>query len=123
MTLSVPTIYLVIALNLLAVGIVWAFVARYYPKFPAAPMWAAGCMMGAAGAAISLLRGVIDPLVPIVFGNALLMLMTWFGWFGLRLFYGRSVPWLIGLACTVATSATLIIFATGNDSMPIRIAI
>lgn len=123
MTLSVPTIYLVIALNLLAIGIVWTFVARCYPKFPAAVVWAVGCTLGAAGAAMSLLRGSVDPLVPIVTGNVLLSLMTWFGWFGLRMFYQRRVPWLLGAAGTVATAIVLMLLAVWDDTMRMRIVV
>ncbi|MGB3272003.1 MAG: GGDEF domain-containing protein [Xanthobacteraceae bacterium] len=121
MTLSVPTIFLVIAVNLLAIGIVWVFVARRYPKFPAAVVWAVGCLIGAAGAATSLLRGSIDPLIPVIFGNLLLTAMAWFAWFGLRLFYGRSVPWQPAVICTAMTVALLAVFSTWEDMIAARI--
>ncbi len=120
---SVPTIFLVIALNLLAIGIVWTFVARCYPKFPAATVWAVGCLMGATGAAISLLRGTVDPLVPIILGNALLTVMTWCSWFGLRMFYGQRVPWLLGVVGTVATTTVLAVAAIWYDAIAARVTI
>jgi diguanylate cyclase (GGDEF)-like protein len=121
MTLSVPTIFLVIAVNLLAIGIVWAFVARCYPKFPAAAVWAVACLIGAAGAATSLLRGSVDPLIPIIFGNLLLTSMTWFAWFGLRIFYRRNVPWLFGITCAVVTAAVLAVFSVWEDIIAARV--
>lgn len=123
MMFSVPTIFLVIALNLLAIGIVWTFVARCYPKFPAATVWAVGCLMGAAGAAISLLRGTVDPLVPIILGNTLLTLMTWCAWFGLRMFYGQRVPWLLGVIGVVATNMMLAVVAIWYDAIAARVVI
>jgi diguanylate cyclase (GGDEF)-like protein len=123
MTLSVPTVYLVIALNLLAVGIVWTFVARRYPKFPAAAVWAVGCLIGAVGAAISLLRGSVDPLLPIVVGNMLLMLMSWSAWFGLRIFYGHRVSWLLGLLSTAVFATVLAVFVVWDDLIAARIVI
>ncbi len=123
MTLSVPTIYLVIALNLLAIGIVWGFVARCYPKFPAAGIWTIACLLGAAGAGVSLLRGAVSPLVPIVAGNMLLMLMSWFTWLGVRVYYGRSTPWLIGVVATVAVAVVLVVFSHWYDLMRLRIVV
>lgn len=123
MTLSVPTIYLVIALNLLAIGIVWGFVARCYPKFPAAGIWTIACLLGATGAGVSLLRGSVSPLVPIVAGNMLLMLMSWFTWFGVRVYYGRSAPWLVGVVATVAVAVVLVVFSHWYDLMRLRIVV
>lgn len=123
MTLSVPTIYLVIALNLLAIGIVWGFVARCYPKFPAANIWTIACLLGATGAGVSLLRGTVSPLVPIVAGNVLLMLTSWFTWFGVRVYYGRSIPWLVGIGATAVMALVLVVLSHWHDLMRLRIVV
>ena len=39
--LSVPTLWLVFVVNFTALGLIWTYVARSYPNFPAAPFWTA----------------------------------------------------------------------------------
>ena len=39
--LNVPTLWTVFVINFLALGLVWAYVTRSYPKFEAAPFWTA----------------------------------------------------------------------------------
>jgi hypothetical protein len=74
--LSVPTLLTVFDVNFLALGVVWAYVARSYPNLRAARYWAAAAFVAAFGMAISLLRVFIeiDAVVPIVIGNGLLLL-------------------------------------------------
>ena len=37
--LSVPTLWTVFVINFLALGLIWAYVMRSYPKFEAARFW------------------------------------------------------------------------------------
>ena len=46
--LSVPTLWTVFVINFLALGLIWAYVARSYPKFEAARFWAGSAFVGAA---------------------------------------------------------------------------
>jgi len=50
--LNIPTLWMVFVANYLALGLIWAYVARSYPKFEAARFWAAASFFGAAGAAL-----------------------------------------------------------------------
>ena len=56
--LSVPTLWTVFVINFLALGLIWAYVTRSYPKFDAARFWTALGIRGAAGAALAMLRFV-----------------------------------------------------------------
>ena len=37
--LNIPTLWMVFVVNFLALGLIWAYVARSYPKFEAARFW------------------------------------------------------------------------------------
>ena len=51
--LSVPTLWTVFVVNFLALGLIWAYVMRSYPKFEAARFWTASAFAAAVGAAIA----------------------------------------------------------------------
>src|SRR4029077_15787577 len=68
--LSVPTLWTVFVVNFLAVGLVWAYVARSYPKFDAAWFWAGSAFAAAVGAGSATLRMVAtDSLLPLLAGG------------------------------------------------------
>ena len=56
--LSVPTLWTVFVINFLALGLIWAYVTRSYPKFEAARFWTGSAFAAAAGAALAMLRVV-----------------------------------------------------------------
>ena len=45
--LSVPTLWTVFVINFLALGLIWAYVMRSYPKFEAARFWTASAFTAA----------------------------------------------------------------------------
>jgi len=47
--LSVPTLWTVFVINFLALGLIWAYVARSYPAFEAARFWTGSAFAGAPG--------------------------------------------------------------------------
>src|SRR6478609_9376176 len=98
--LSVPTLLTVFDVNFLALGVVWAYVARSYPNLHAARYWAAAAFIAAVGMAISLLRVLVDinPLVPILLGNGLLLLATSLAVMGVNRFYGLPPRWRLELS-------------------------
>ena len=69
--LSVPTLWLVFVVNFTALGLIWTYVARSYPNFSAAPFWAASAFIAALGAAVSMLRGIVDSILPLLGGRHL----------------------------------------------------
>jgi diguanylate cyclase (GGDEF)-like protein len=123
--LSVPTLWTVFVINFLALGLIWAYVMRSYPKFEAARFWTGSALAAAAGAALATLRFATDwdSLLPLLAGGTVLIFAACLGAMGVKRFYGQAVTWhgtalITGLSC-----AGLAIFIFGYDSMPMRILI
>ncbi len=122
--LSVPTLLVTIVLNFLAMTMVWAYVARSYPKFTAARFWAAASLAAASGAGISMLRGMMNPpLLPLVAGGGVMILAMCLAVMGVRRFYDLNVSWIGTMLVTFASTAGLAFFVAVDDNMPIRIII
>jgi len=126
--LSVPTLWIVFVVNFVAIGVVWAYVARSYPNFNAARFWTASAFTAAAGAAVSMTRGFIDPqaqtllLIPLLMGGATLITACCLAMMGVERFYGRPVSWRLSLAIAGFSLAGLALFIW-YDNMPARILI
>src|SRR5882757_8728984 len=118
--LSVPTLWTVFAINFLAVGMVWAYVMRSYPKFDAARFWALAALSVALGSLLSVLRGVTDPTIPIIVGNGLMIAASCFAEMGIKRFYGRPISWRLSAGITAVTCAGLTFFLLAYDSIAIR---
>src|SRR4030088_3841805 len=72
--LSVPTLWTAYVINFLALGLVWAYVTRSYPKFEAAQFWTGSALTAAVGAALAMLRMVtVDSLLPLVAGGTVMV--------------------------------------------------
>src|SRR2546430_11801537 len=54
--LSVSTLWTVFVINFLALGLIWAYVMRSYPKFEAARFWTGSALAAAVGGALGALR-------------------------------------------------------------------
>jgi diguanylate cyclase (GGDEF)-like protein len=121
--LSVPTLWTVFVINFLALGLVWAYVMRSYPKFDAARFWTGAALAAACGAALSMLRGVLDSQLPLVAGGALLILACCMAAMGIKRFYDEPVSWRATLAIVALSTAGLTWFMVVQDNMPIRILI
>jgi diguanylate cyclase (GGDEF)-like protein len=118
--LSVPTLWTVFVVNFLAVGMVWAYVMRSYPKFDAARYWALAALSVALGSGLSMLRGLADPTIPIVVGNGLMILASCFAEMGIKRFYGRPISWRMCALITAVTCTGLAFFLLVYDSIAIR---
>jgi diguanylate cyclase (GGDEF)-like protein len=121
--LSVPTLWLVFVVNFLALGLIWTYVARSYPNFSAAPMWTGSAFLAAAGAAVAMLRDVLDSIVPLLLGGTLLILACCLAATGVRRFYGQDMSWRLTAAVTGLSFAGLTFFIAVVDYMPMRIFI
>jgi len=120
--LSVPTLWTVFVINFLALGLVWAYVVRSYPKFDAARFWAGSAFVAAAGAASATLRMVAtDSLLPLLAGGTLLILAACLAAMGIRRFYGEPVSWRGPALTTGLGFASLTFFVFGYDSVTMRI--
>ncbi|MEW6642223.1 MAG: diguanylate cyclase [Pseudomonadota bacterium] len=123
MQLSVPTIYVVIFANFLALSLVWLHFTRSYPNFVAARYWTASTSVAALGAAFSFTRGVMSPLVAILIGNGLLIFAAGLAWMGVRRFYGQSIPWRSNIAITLIAVGLLGALTVIHDDIRMRIVV
>lgn len=127
--LSVPTLWIVFVVNFVALGLVWTYVARSYPNFVAARFWCAAAFVAAAGAAVSMMRGFIDPqtrmlmLVPLLAGGVLMILAGCFAAMGVKRFYGQPVSWRTTALIAGLSFAGLGYFVVWQDNMSMRILI
>jgi diguanylate cyclase (GGDEF)-like protein len=121
--LNVPTLWTVFVINFLALGLVWAYVTRSYPKFEAAPFWAAATFTAALGVAFSMLRGVLDSRLPLVAGGTLVILACCLATMGIERFYGKPASWRAAAVITAVSGASLALFLLVQDNMPMRILI
>ncbi|HEV7880967.1 GGDEF domain-containing protein [Bradyrhizobium sp.] len=121
--LSVPTLWLVFVVNFVALGLIWTYVARSYPNFTAARFWTASAYIAAAGAGVSMLRGIVDSILPLLAGGTMLILACCLAATGIRRFYGQDMSWRLTAAITASSFAGLSFFVAVVDHMPMRIFI
>lgn len=121
--LSVPTLWLVFVVNFVALGLIWTYVMRSYPNFAAGPFWTASAFIAASGAAVSMLRGIFDSILPLLAGGTMLILACCLAATGVRRFYGQDMSWRLTAAVTGFSLAGLCFFIAVVDHMPMRIFI
>jgi diguanylate cyclase (GGDEF)-like protein len=121
--LSVPTLWTVFVINFLALGLIWAYVARSYPKLCAARFWTGSAFAAATGAALAMLRFGVDSLLPLLIGGTMMIFAACLAAMGIRQFYDRPVSWRgTALICGLSF-ASLVFFAFGYDSQAMRIVV
>ncbi|MBR1217554.1 diguanylate cyclase [Bradyrhizobium sp. U87765 SZCCT0131] len=123
MQLSVPTIYVVIFANFLALSVVWLHFTRSYPNFVAARFWTASTSIAALGAAFSFTRGLMNPLLAILVGNGMLIFAAGLAWMGVRRFYGQPIPWRSSIVITAMSVCALGALTVFYDDIRMRIAV
>jgi diguanylate cyclase (GGDEF)-like protein len=123
MLLSVPTLFTVLVINFLSVGLIWAYVTRSYPKFDAARFWAYAALALACGAGLTMLRGAMDSRLPLIGGGGSMILASCFAVMGVRRFYDLEISWRNAALITGLTSAGLAYFLLVHDNMAMRIVI
>ncbi|HEY5129272.1 MAG TPA: GGDEF domain-containing protein [Bradyrhizobium sp.] len=119
--LSVPTLWAVFVINFLALGLIWAYVARSYPKLEAARFWTGSAF--AAAAALASLRFDMVSLLPLLAGGTTMIFAACLAAMGIRRFYGQPVSWRGTALITGLSFAGLTFFIVGYDSAQIRILI
>jgi len=109
--LNVPTLWMVFVVNYLALGLIWAYVARSYPKFDAARFWAGASFFGAAGAALATVHFFFpQTLLPLMAGGTLLVFAGCLGALGIKRFYGEPTFWRGSALITGASAAVMLFF-------------
>ncbi|MBR0693709.1 GGDEF domain-containing protein [Bradyrhizobium lablabi] len=122
--LSVPTLWTVFVINFLALGLIWAYVARSYPAFGAARFWTGSAFAAAAGAASAMVRVVtMESLVPLLVAGTVLVFAACLAAMGVMRFHDRPVTWRGTALLSGLTFAGLSTFIFVYDSMQMRILI
>src|SRR2546429_8697279 len=93
--LSVPTLWTVFVINFLALGLIWAYVMRSYPKFEAARFWTGSALAAAVGAALATLRFATDwdSLLALLAGGTVFVFAACPSAVGGRGVFGHRVTW------------------------------
>src|ERR1700686_5134402 len=119
--LSVPTLWTVFVINFLAIGLIWAYVARSYPKLEAARFWPASALTAAFGAVAAVVSREFGSILPLLCGGAIILLAICLAAMGVRRFYDRPVSWRTTALITGITLAGLTFFTFVHDSMLMRV--
>jgi diguanylate cyclase (GGDEF)-like protein len=120
--LSVPTLWTAFIINFLALGLIWAYVARSYPTFQAARFWTASAFAAAAGATLASVRIAVDLLVPL-WQAARFSFSPPATAMGIRRFYDQPVGWRQTALITGFAFAGMAFFVFVRDNMPARMFI
>src|ERR1700749_2253535 len=119
--LSLPTLWTVFVVNFLSVGLIWAYVARSYPKLDAARFWTASAFTAAFGAMLaSTVLFIPGSLLPLLAGGTVMIFAAFLAAMGIQRFYQRPVSWRLAWLVTGLTFAALFIFVKIHDSMTMR---
>src|SRR5690242_10863949 len=122
--LSVPTLWTVLVINFLALGLIWAYVQRTYPSFEAARYWTGSAFMCATAAAVATLRGVYEEsLLPLLAGGTIMVLATCLAAMGIQCFYEKEVDWNRTALITLNAFVGIFFFIYVYDSAPARLTI
>lgn len=118
--LNVPTLWIVFVVNFSALGLIWAYVTRSYPKFEAARYWMASAFVGAAGAMTALVRMFVTSPAPLLFGAAGIIAASCLAAMGIQRFYGRPVSWRAMITTSVFSLGGTLFFLVVFDHMQLR---
>ncbi|MBR0951515.1 GGDEF domain-containing protein [Bradyrhizobium canariense] len=118
--LNVPTLWTVFVVNFLALGLIWAYVTRSYPKFAAARFWMASAFVGATGAMAALIRLFVVSPVPLLLGAVGIIAASCLAAMGIQRFYDRPVSWRVMAATAIFSLSGVVFFMVGYEHMQLR---
>lgn len=118
--LNVPTLWTVFVVNFLALGLIWAYVTRSYPKFAAARFWMASAFVGATGAMTALIRLFVASPLPLLIGAAGVIAASCLAAMGIQRFYDRPVSWRVMIATGIFSLGGVVFFMVGFEHMQLR---
>jgi len=119
--LSVPTLWTVFVINFLSLGLIWAYVARSYPKLQAARFWTGSAFAAALGALTAVVGREFDWTALLLCGAAIILFSICLGAMGVRRFYDRPVSWRTTALITGTTLAALVFFTVVYENMTLRV--
>src|SRR5512141_3257844 len=119
--LSVPTLWTVFVINFLAIGLIWTYVARSYPKLEAARFWTGSAFAAALGAGGAVLSREVGWIAPLLCGGAMILFALCLATMGVQRFYDRPVSWRVTALITGTTLAAMLVFSFVHESMLMRV--
>lgn len=119
--LSMPTLWVVLVANFLALGLIWTYVMRSYRNFEAARYWTASAFCIAMGASIGMMRLLMPPLIPLMAGAMFLVIGTGLAAMGVERFYGRPASWRFNIVLAIVSFVALNYFVLVYPSTSMRI--
>ncbi|MGJ5176546.1 GGDEF domain-containing protein [Bradyrhizobium oligotrophicum] len=119
--LNVPTLWTAFVVNFLALGLIWAYVVRSYPKLDSARFWTASAFMCAPAALFALARIYFGSLVPLLAAASLMTFAICLAAMGVERFYGRRASWRLSGLTVGLTCASIAFFLYVYDNGPLRI--
>jgi diguanylate cyclase (GGDEF)-like protein len=121
--LSVPTLWMAFVINFFAMGLIWAYVMRSYPKLEAARFWAASAIIVAVGAVAGIVGITLHALSALLIAATLTIFSTCLAAMGIRRFYDQSISWGQTLLITGLSFAALLFFIVVVDSLKARVVL
>jgi diguanylate cyclase (GGDEF)-like protein len=121
--LSVPTLWTVFVINFLALGLIWAYVARSYPKLEAARFWTGSAFAAALGASAAVVSREFGWIVPLLCGGAIILFSICLAAMGVQRFYGRPVSWRGTALLTTITTAVMSVFTFVHEDVQMRVLV
>src|ERR1700744_4700622 len=119
--LNIPTLWMVFVANYLALGLIWTYVARSYPKFEAAPFWAGASFFGATGAALATAHIFVpNSLLPLFAGGTVMIFAGCLATSGINRFYGEPTFWRSTVLITGLSAAAMLFFIYAYPSTGMR---
>ncbi len=118
--LSVSTLWITFVINFLALGLIWAYVTRSYPKLDAAKFWTGSALAVAGGTAIAIGGSFVDLPVLMLVAGAIMVFAVCLTAMGIRRFYDRPVSWSTTVIIVGMSTFGMAFFSLGHDSMPLR---
>lgn len=106
-SLDFLTLYVVIFLNSITVGVIWAAVAISYQEFKTARIWLASTALSFAGGIVLAMKGNEISFWGPVIGNVFVIYAFFMAWIGIRHFYGTGGGWTIAAVLTAICAAIM----------------
>ena len=119
--LSIPTLWTVFVINFLALGLIWAYVVRSYPKLEAARFWTGSAFAAALGATAAVVSRELGWMLPLICAGTIILFAICLAGMGIQRFYNQPVSWRGTALITGMTFAALMVFTFVDESELMRV--
>ncbi len=120
MALDVRTILIVIAIVCVTNAIAMLLGWRAYLRQRQMVWWLTSSVCLALGVTLTMLRGAVPEVVPVIFGNLFVLLAVWSMYVGCRVAVDLPSAWRRGVTVVAAVMAVQLFFFVVVPSLPVR---